>query len=303
MPVTLMKHGLYILTGPTACGKTETALRWAERHGAAILSCDAFCVYKGMDIGTAKPTVEEQGRVPHFGIDLVSVGHTFSVGAYLAYAKDVVARCEQEQRSLLIAGGSGFYLSSFFQPVVDDYAVTEEQKAEVRALEQQGGVDLLLQHLDALSPSGTGTLDRRNPRRVANALLRCMASGKALPELQAAFVARPSPFDAYPKHVCILDREDEELRERILRRVHAMLAGGLLDEVRILKEQGLEANLSAASAIGYRESLAFMRGEIHTEGALVEAIAANTWKLVRKQRSWFRKFLKDRQNWDPLATL
>lgn len=298
-----MAFGIYILTGPTASGKTDLALRWAEKYGAVILSCDSLCVYKGMDIGTAKPGKEEQQRVPHFGIDIIDLDQSFSVGDYLEYAKTVVENCQKTDRPVLVAGGSGFYLSSFFQPVVDDYPASEEQRAEVRRLEREGGVALLLERLDKLSPGGTGNLDRQNPRRVANALLRCMVSGKELTELQLEFAKKKSPFDGYEKYVHIIDRADDDLKQRIVARVQVMLNQGLLDEVKYLKENGLENNLSAASSIGYREPLAFLRGEIESEKALADAIASNTWQLVRKQRSWFRKHLNAAQNWDPASEL
>lgn len=294
---------LYILTGPTASGKSDMALRWAEKHKAAILSCDSQCVYRKMDIGTAKPSKEDQSKVPHFGIDIVGIEQCFSVGDYLNYAKNVIEDCHNHERRVVVAGGSGFYLSSFFQPVVDDYPVTEELKNIVRILEEEGGVALLLEHLDKFSPKGTGPLDRQNPRRVANALLRCMASGKELSELQTEFAQKKCPFDGYQRHVCILERDDDDLKQRILKRVQAMLKQGLIEEVRDLRAKGLENNLSASASIGYREPLAYLRGEIGSEKEMADTIASNTWQLVRKQRSWFRKHLNARQNWNPVAEL
>ncbi len=294
---------LYILTGPTASGKSDMALRWAEKHNAVILSCDSLCVYTGMDIGTAKPSKIDQAKVPHFGIDIVGIEQSFSVGDYLNYAKNVIKDCHNKGQTVVVVGGSGFYLSSFFQPVVDDYPVTEELKNKVRKLEEEGGVALLLEYLDKLSPKGTGPLDRQNPRRVANALLRCMASGKELTELQFEFTQKKCPFDDFQRYVCILDRDDDDLKQRIVERVGEMLKQGLIEEVRDLRAKGLENNLSASASIGYREPLAYLRGEISSEKELADTIASNTWQLVRKQRSWFRKQLNGRQNWNPQAEL
>lgn len=294
---------LYILTGPTASGKSDMALRWAEKHNAVILSCDSLCVYTGMDIGTAKPSKIDQAKVPHFGIDIVGIEQSFSVGDYLNYTKNVIKDCHNKGQTVVVVGGSGFYLSSFFQPVVDDYPVTEELKNKVRKLEEEGGVALLLEYLDKLSPKGTGPLDRQNPRRVANALLRCMASGKELTELQFEFTQKKCPFDDFQRYVCILDRDDDDLKQRIVERVGEMLKQGLIEEVRDLRAKGLENNLSASASIGYREPLAYLRGEISSEKELADTIASNTWQLVRKQRSWFRKQLNGRQNWNPQAEL
>ena len=124
---------IYVLAGVTAVGKTAIALAWAERGGAEILSCDSLLFYRGMDMGTAKPTREEQARVPHHGIDLVSVNQIYDVGAYLAYADRVARETKERGKRLLVVGGSGFYLQAFFSPVIDEVQVSPELRAQVMA--------------------------------------------------------------------------------------------------------------------------------------------------------------------------
>ena len=278
-----MKPRLHVLTGPTAVGKTEWALRWAERAGAEIVSCDSLLFYRGMDIGTAKPTPAERSRVPHHLIDLCAVDVRMDVTVYLARARPVVAEIMARGRAVLVTGGSGFYLKAFLAPVADEIEVPPALRATVAAMTPEEA----LARLHAANPSGLGTLDTANPRRVVRALERCLASGRELRDLAAEFAARPSPFAGYDVEVCELERAPAELARRIEQRVEAMLRAGLVDEVRRLRGEGLERNPSAARAIGYREVLAMLDGQLSV-AALPAEIAKNTRALVKKQRTWFR---------------
>ena len=278
---------LHVLTGPTAVGKTALALEWAEANDAEIVSCDASLFYRGMDIGTAKPTAAERSRVPHHLIDICGVRERMDVARYVERARAAVEDIAGRGRRVLVTGGSGFYLKAFFGPVADEVAVPPDLRAEIEARLDREGLPALLAELRALNPGGLGELDLQNPRRVTRALERCRASGRTLAELAADFAARPGPFADREVRAVILEREPEDLRTRIVRRVEAMLREGLVGEVRRLHAEGIEENPSAASAIGYRETLAMLRGEL-PERELAPQIALNTWKLVRKQRTWFR---------------
>ncbi|MBN1404453.1 MAG: tRNA (adenosine(37)-N6)-dimethylallyltransferase MiaA [Opitutales bacterium] len=279
---------LYFIIGPTAVGKSELSLRWAERHGAEILYCDAFCVYRGMDIGTAKPDRSEQARVPHHGIDIVNVDTPYTVGAYVDYSRGVVEDCARREVPLLISGGSGFYTRSFFAPVTDSTETTDEVRARVRSM----GSEEALAELRRLNPDGIQGLDLLNPRRVQSALERCMASGKPLAVLQKEYREQELPYAAWDKRICLLMRDREVLNSRIGERARLMLQSGLVDEVRRLRGMGFERNPSAASAIGYRETLAWLdSGESGGLEALAGEIAQNTRKLVKKQLAFFRNQL------------
>lgn len=291
IPAMSMPPTLYILAGPTAVGKTALALQWAETHDAEILSCDAYCVYQGMDIGAAKPTPQEQARVPHHGIDQVPVSTVYSVAEYVDYARRVVERTRARGCRLLITGGSGFYLKSFFAPVVDGWEISPEVKAEVQKWKTEGGAARLLEALLRLNPEGIGNLDTQNPRRVQAALERCLASGRSVLQQQADFAAQKPPFADFRLHVCRLEREDADLKARIALRNQWMLDTGLIQEVESLKAQGIEENPSAATAIGYRETLAWLKEGSGDRAQLAAEIAHSAWQLVRKQRKWFRSQL------------
>lgn len=278
---------LYVLTGPTAVGKTELALRWAEANDAEIVSCDSLLFYRGMDIGTAKPTVAELARVRHHLIDICAVDDPMNIARYVALARSAVAEIAGRGKRVLVTGGSGFYLKAFFSPVADAVAVAPALRQEIDDRLTREGLASLLDELHRLNPAGLGALDTANPRRVTRALERCRASGRTLAELAEAFAAQPAPFAEWTIDCTRLERDPAELDGRVAQRVTLMLASGLVAEVRDLRAAGLENNTSAARAIGYRETLALLAGML-PEAALAAEIAANTRQLVRKQRTWFR---------------
>ncbi|MBK1859044.1 tRNA (adenosine(37)-N6)-dimethylallyltransferase MiaA [Cerasicoccus arenae] len=282
-----MSHIINILAGPTAVGKTALALEWATAHGAEIVNADALLFYRGMDIGTAKPSPEELARVPHWLINIRPVHQSYSIKEYVTDAQAAVADIIRRDKKVLIVGGSGFYLRSYFAPVVDDLEPSPTIRAEVQQLEAQGGLTAMLDRLDTLNPEGTRQLDRNNPRRVARALERCLISGQTLAALETDFAAKPGPFDAYVKRSVLLLRGNDDLHARVTARTKGMLDAGLVDEVRRLKSW-LEENPAAGSSIGYRETLAWLDAGEAQHDELSEAIQLSTRRLIAKQRKWFR---------------
>ncbi|MGC6423547.1 MAG: tRNA (adenosine(37)-N6)-dimethylallyltransferase MiaA [Lentimonas sp.] len=283
---------LHIITGPTAVGKTETALRYAEEHGAEIVSCDASLFYRGMDIGTAKPSKEEMSRVPHHMIDICEVDQPYDIVQFDREVRMVIESISARGKAVVVTGGSGFYLKSFLSPVMDTVVVPDEVRQQVVAIYEGKGLEGLLSKLNQISSEGIGNLDTKNPRRVLRALERCIASGKSLVQLQSEFAAQPEPYGNFEKKLILLERDPEQLRERVKLRAEQMLKVGLIEEVEALRVKGIEQNLSAASAIGYRETLAFLDGELGRE-ALLPAIIQNTNHLVKKQRTWFRTQIRE----------
>lgn len=288
----MLKREIIVLTGTTAVGKTETALAEAEAARAEILSCDSTCVYRGMDIGTAKPTPAERSRVPHHGIDLIAPNEVFSVADYEAYALKTVREIFARGNSVLVCGGSGFYLKTFFAPVADAREISPEVRSRVAEILSHGN-DFAREKLRSLNSDGNAAppnFDWENPRRVAKGLERCLASGKTLAELKEEFDRRACAFAAFPRRCILLTRNKDDLNRRITRRVEKMLADGLVDEVRRLADAGtLRAGTPAGSAIGYRETLAWLAEEEKGGiGALAESIALSTRQLAARQRKWFR---------------
>ncbi len=278
-----MKPVLHVLTGCTAVGKTEWALRWAEARNAEIVSCDSLLFYRGMNLGTAKPTAAEQARVPHHLIDICAVAERMDITQYVAKARAAIGDITARGRPVLVTGGSGFYLKAFFAPVADEVAVPAALRAEVARLAPAEA----LARLRGLNPAGLGALDTSNPRRVTRALERCLASGRTLPALAEDFARQPGPFADWQVELTRLERPADELAGRIEVRVAAMLRAGLVDEVRQLLGAGLRDNPSAARAIGYREVIDLLDGRLPEEKLAAE-IVKNTRALVKKQRTWFR---------------
>ncbi|MDG1139011.1 MAG: tRNA (adenosine(37)-N6)-dimethylallyltransferase MiaA [Opitutales bacterium] len=281
---------IYVIAGVTAAGKTELALSWAEKSGAEILACDSISIYKGLDIGSAKPDQEQRNRVPHHGIDLFDISHACDVGQFSSHAFQTVDEINKRGHPILVVGGSGFYLQSFFQPVVDDIEVTQEVRDEVQSFYEKHGLPPLVERLRELNSGGLNGLDYLNPRRVTRALERCLVSGKSLVTLKAEFDAKPKPFSGFSKKVIWLDRENSDLEERIEQRTQKMLDDGLLEETARLLDQGLLENGPASNSVGYREAVACLKGTLTHQDLKLQIMSA-TRKLVSKQRKWFRKHL------------
>lgn len=279
---------LRALTGCTGVGKTELALEWAEAAGAEIISCDSLLFYRGMDIGTAKPSREDRARVTHHLIDVCDVTERMDITRFISQARLALDDITRRGRQALLVGGSGFYLKAFFSPVADEIEVDPEIRKQVGELSSESA----LEKLRELNPRGLGTLDVANPRRVTRALERCLASGKSVLDLRAEFSEQPSAFADWHVNLVRLERPPEELGHRVELRVDAMLRAGLIDEVRGLVARGLTQNPSAARAIGYREVIDFLEGRL-AEAEVRDAIVRNTRALVKKQRTWFRTQLPE----------
>lgn len=282
---------LFLLTGPTAVGKTDLSLRLAKDLDAEILSCDSLLFYKGMDIGTAKPSPEEQAQVPHYGIDICEPHQSFNVVEFRDYALKVAQKIYERKKNILVVGGSGFYFQSFLQPIADKVDVPLSIKEKVEKLYQDEGLSSVLERLQALHPEGLGSLDIQNPRRVLPALERCLASGKTLQQLRQEFNALPDPWESWKKQIIVLERSREDLHKRAKVRVDHMLTKGLIDEVHTLLTKKILENPSAAHAIGYREVIQFINSKSSDLDSLAKEITTNTRKLIRKQNTWFRNQL------------
>ena len=279
---------LFILAGATASGKTDFALRFAQRYHCEILSCDASAFYRGMDIGTAKPTLEEQRTVHHWGIDIAEPNEPFSIKDFVAYAQNCVSDIARRGKNILAVGGSGFYLKSFLSPVTDEVHPTETVRKEIAALEAVGGAEGLRQRLLITDSKASMYLDLKNVRNVRKALERCLTTGLPLAEILRRFQQQSTPYASFPKVTMYLSRPLEVLKLRIRLRTHVMLQNGLVDEVRRLKTKGkLVPNTPAALAIGYRETLEFLQNPTSLQD-LEGEIVNSTYGLVKKQLTWFR---------------
>jgi tRNA dimethylallyltransferase len=275
---------LVVIGGPTATGKTGLAIALAERLlargvAAEVVSADSRQVYRGLDIGTAKATPEERARVVHHGLDLVDPDEPYSVADFRDHALAALVDLGRRGGIGILAGGTGFWLRAV-SAGIDTTALASDAaiRAELEADLLRDGVGALAARLVALAPTLAGRTDLRNPRRVVRALEIATIRGDA---------PLPPPL-GYPAPVVGLQLvvEPAEHRRRIVERARAQFAAGLVEEARALRER-FDPSLPAFSAIGYRESWAFLDGQ----ATLEEAIALDARRNVafaKRQRTWFR---------------
>jgi tRNA dimethylallyltransferase len=270
------------VVGPTAAGKTELALAVAERLGAEVVSADAMLVYRGMDIGTAKPTPEDRARVPHHLVDLVDPGEEFSVARFQPLARSAIAEVVGRGRLPLLVGGSGLY----FHAVVDDFVFPPTDPAVRSRLEAEAahtGLPELYARLAAADPAAAARIQPGNLRRTVRALEVMELTGRPFSSFRAAM---DDPVSRYDLTVVGLDPGPELLRARVAERVEAMARAGLVDEVRRLAERPLSR--TARQALGYRELLDAMEQGSPVADAL-EAVVRRTRAYARRQLAWFRR--------------
>lgn len=273
---------LLVVVGPTAVGKTGLAARLGQALGGEVVSADSRQVYRGMDIGTAKPTVEERARTPHHLIDIRDPDEPLSLAEYQTLAYRAIDDLLSRSKLPLLVGGTGQYVRA----VVEGWGIPEVPpdealRAELYAEAEASGHEALHARLHALDPLAADRIDPRNVRRVVRALEVCLIAGRPISELQRK---SPPPY----RIVQIgLTRPRPALYRRADDRVEAMIAAGLVDEVRRLLEAGYDWRLPAMSSLGYREIGAYLRGEVSLEEA-VQLVERQTRRFIRQQYNWFR---------------
>jgi tRNA dimethylallyltransferase len=277
---------LLILTGYTATGKTELSLEIAEQLGAEIVSCDSLLVYKDLNIGTAKPTQRDLDKIRHHCINLVESNAKFDVDLYVKAARRAIGDITSRGKTVLVVGGSGFYLKSFFCRIIDAVKTTAEAENFVCNALANNDIDALVRKLLELN-CGQISVDLKNPRRVISSLKRCMSSGKTLAELQKNLARQRCEFCEFDRRTVLLVRDGDDLKRRIHLRAKSMVANGLIGEVKNLLERG-QFNGSNKNAIGYGETINWL-GTGADEDTLVQQICTGTLKLLKKQKTWFRK--------------
>ncbi len=287
-----MKTSVAIITGPTCCGKTDAAIKLAEKIDGEIISFDSVLVYRGMDIGSAKPSCDELKKIPHHLIDVADVSEKFDVARYVELAQKALAKIIAKGKKPIVAGGSGFYLKAWFSAVADNVKIADDIKNFSKKIEIEEGAEGLKKALLKIDPNAAECVDINNPRRVKNALERCAATGKSAKQLLEEFKSLPCPLGNLDRHLTILDLPDEKLRARISARTKSMVANGIIDETRALIKRGLLINPSASTAIGYRETIMWLQNNESDTNALIETISNNTMALVKKQRKFFRNNLR-----------
>ena len=279
---SLENHPLIVLVGPTAVGKTELSLRLAERLDGEIVSADSRLFYRGMDIGTAKPSLAERRRVPHHLIDVAEPDEPWSLAMFQQAAAEAIDDILRRGRQPLLVGGTGQYVHAVTHGWSPPPAAPDPRlRAALEALAAARGKDWLYARLALLDPQAAAAIDLRNLRRTVRALEVILTTGRRFSEQQGRGASR------YPLVTLGLTRPRPELYARVDARIEAMFAAGLLDEVRGLLARGYSPDLPTLSAIGYRECAAVLRGEMNVEAAKVQ-MRHLTRIFVRRQANWFK---------------
>ncbi len=274
---------LLLLVGPTAVGKTELAIRLAERLNGEIVSADSRLFYRGMDIGTAKPTPAEQARALHHLIDVADPDETWSLAMFQQRAHEVIAEIHARGRLPLLVGGTGQYVRAVTQGWTPPEVEPDERlRLVLEKLAEERGKEWLYERLQSLDPEASAVIDLRNVRRTIRALEVILTTGH---KFSAQRGQADSPYDLLTVG---LNRPREELYTRVDARIDAMFAAGLLDEVRALLAKGYSPELPSMSGIGYRECCQVLSGQMSEEQAKVQ-MKRITRVFVRRQANWFKE--------------
>ncbi|HXF84197.1 MAG TPA: tRNA (adenosine(37)-N6)-dimethylallyltransferase MiaA [Anaerolineales bacterium] len=277
-----MKKPLVLIVGPTAVGKTEIAIQVAERLNGEIVSADSRLFYRGMDIGTAKPTAEEQARVPHHLIDIAEPDEVLSLVVFQQKARQAIAEIHARNKLPFLVGGTGQYIRAVTEgwnpPAVKP---NERLRGELERIKEERGVYWLHNKLKMLDPLAAEKIDPRNVRRTIRALEVILTTGRRFSE------QRRQSEPLYHLITIGLTRPREELYRRVDERIEKMFENGFLDEVRRLLDKGYSPSLPTMSAIGYRECIRVVKGELNAEQAKAE-IRRATRIFIRRQANWFK---------------
>ena len=279
---TLRSSRLVIVAGPTAVGKSSAALSLAERIGGEIISVDSMQVYRGLDIGTAKPSAQERKRVPHHLIDVVELSGPFDAAQFSRLAHAAVADIQQRGRVPILSGGTGLYFKAFLEGLGGAPPADAALRAELEATP----LPELLRELKQRDPITFAKIDRKNPRRVIRALEVVRLSDKPFSAQRAEWNAERRTPNA-DRFFC-LTRSSEDLRARIEDRVDEMFARGLVRETEQLLKRGLAENETAMQAIGYRQVVEHLRDE-RSLADTIALVKRRTRQFARRQMTWFRR--------------
>jgi len=288
---TLHPQPIFI-AGPTAVGKSAIALVLAEQLGGEIISVDSMQVYRGLDIGTAKPSQVERARVPHHLIDVAELNEPFDAARFVALANQALADIQSRGRVPIFCGGTGLYFKAYLEGLGEAPPSNEKLRAEL----ETAPLARLLHELKQHDPVTFEKIDRNNPRRVIRAVEVIRLTGKPFSAQRARWDEAPDEPDSStpgsrgrsPHQIICLSRSSPDLHALINARVDEMFTAGLVEETRRLLERGLEQNKTAMQAIGYRQVVEHLRGE-RPLPETIELVKIKTRQFAKRQMTWFRK--------------
>lgn len=285
----------WFLTGPTASGKTTVGLELAERLGAEIISLDSMAIYRGMDVGTAKPTPAQRARVPHHLIDIREPLERFSVTDYLSAAAVAIRDIRSRGKEVLFVGGTPLYLKALLRGMFEGPPADETFRREVLQEAQTVGLEALHARLQQVDPLSAARLHPRDVRRIVRALEVYTATGQPISHQQLQF---DEGTPAERCRVFVLDWPRKVLHERINARVSQMFASGLVEEVARLLDHHGTLGPTAVQAVGYREVERHLRDGVPLE-VTIRTTQARTRQFAKRQLTWFRSLCECR--WMPCS--
>ena len=265
--------GPIFIAGPTASGKSAVAIKIAERLQGEIISVDSMQVYRGLDIGTAKPSEAEQAGIPHHLIECAGLEETYDAARFVREATAAERKIERP----IYCGGTGLYFQAWLEGLGESPPADAAVRAEIEAKSHEEQ----LVELKAADPETFERIDQQNPRRVVRALEVIRLTGKPYSEQRAEWQ------NTVPSNFFLIEREREDLRARIEARVEAMFAAGLVEETCSLRA-ALEDNRVAQQALGYRQVIGYLQGEQDLPNT-VAMVKSRTWQFARRQMTWFRR--------------
>ncbi|MBA61144.1 MAG: tRNA (adenosine(37)-N6)-dimethylallyltransferase MiaA [Planctomycetaceae bacterium] len=290
-PIAAIDDNCWFLTGPTASGKTAAGLALAERIEAEIISLDSMAIYRGMDIGTAKPTQQERQRVTHHMIDILEPNEPFSVAEYLTRAHRIVSEITQRGKKVLFVGGTPMYLKVLLRGIFGGPAADWEFRQQVEQQVELHGTQALHRQLAMVDPISAHKFHPNDIRRVTRALEVYHLTGEPISHQQQEFENRNKLGKQY---VFQLSWPREILHQRIEDRVEAMFEAGLVNEVERLLKSCQQLGRTALQAVGYREVVEHLQGERSLDETK-QQVVYHTRRFARRQETWFRGFPECRQ--------
>ena len=272
---------LIVLLGPTGVGKTALSIELAQRYGCPIISSDSRQIYKGIEIGTAAPTAEEQAQVKHYFVGIKELTEDYSAGQYEIDALNLINELFKTHDTLLLTGGSMMYIDAVCNGIDDIPTVSKEAREAAQKIYDEQGLEGLTATLKELDPVWYNKVDLKNYRRVMHAVEICIFTGKPY----SSFLSGKKKERYFEIEKIGLERPREELYDRINRRVDQMIADGLEEEAR--KVHHLK-HLNSLNTVGFKEMFAYFDGEISRERA-IELIKQNSRHYAKRQMTWFKR--------------
>ena len=281
-----MKHPIIAIVGPTASGKTRLSVELAAHLGAEILSFDSMQIYRGMDIGTAKPTIEERQGIAHHMIDIADPREDYSVSRFVEEADRCLQDILSRGKTAVLVGGTGLYIDSLMRGLEFAPLPQSGVREELTRIAQEEGIEVLMERLRAVDPESAERIHPSNHKRVIRALEIYLESGKTMTQHNLESQEKPPKYAPLWIGLDYVNRD--ALYSRINRRVDLMVEQGLLEELQTLLAQGIAHNTTSMQAIGYKELMGYLRGECTLQEA-VELLKQASRRYAKRQRTWFRR--------------